>query len=75
VESLEFVAAVETAADAGLVGHHEHPPAEVVEALHRLSRAGHPAQLLRPPGVADVFVQHAITVEEDRRPGGARQGF
>ena len=57
---------IEPARHPGLIGHHEGEKARIIGPLHRLARAGHPAQLIRPMGIANILVQHPVAVKEHR---------
>ncbi len=64
---------VEAARDAGLVRHHEHEGAGIVQGLDRLPGAGQPAEPLDLADIAAILVEDAVAVEEDGRPALRRR--
>ena len=62
------VLAIKSVGNAGLVGDHHNPVAEMVEAAHAFDRARNPFDLVGSMHVAAIDVDDAIAIEECGRP-------
>ena len=69
VAAVNVVEGIQAAADAGLVGDDEDPPAHVVEAADHGLRAIDPLEILAAEDIAVIDVDDAVAVEKE---GGAR---